>query len=283
MVVIEASGLVKRFGTYTALHKMSFSVRGKTIAVLGPNGSGKTTLLSIIAGLRKPSNGSLRVNGVEPYRDRGFAFSSFSFMFERPRLPLNIRVKDVIEIMGGCDYTEFFYRELGFRDITERKLYALSMGEAQLVGLYISLCKKSSLIILDEPFAHLDVRKASLLQDLLWDVKESRSIVFTTHSPEEAEALGDSLIILDNGFLQWSGRVDELIRRDTYEVLVRPINKHRLLDEFRKTGAAVISCFGSYCFVTNIDFSFLGSLVSRGIILGYRAVGVRGYYVVQQS
>ncbi len=283
MVVVEANSLVKRFGAYTALHEMSFRVRGDTIAVLGPNGSGKTTLLSIIAGLRKPSSGSLRVEETEPYRARSKAFSNFSFMFERPKLPLNIRVKDVVEIIGSCDYTEFFYRELGFGRILDRKLYALSMGEAQLVGLYVSICRKSTVVILDEPFAHLDVRRASLLQDLVWSLRRERSIVFTTHTPEEAEAIGDSIIILEDGFLKWSGRVEELVRRDVYEILVRPVNKNKLVEELRRANASIVACFGSYCFVSGVSSSLLGGLVDKGVILGYRAVGVRGYYAGIES
>ncbi len=278
MVVIEAESLVKKFGTYTALREMSFRVEGDVVAVLGPNGSGKTTLLSIMAGLRRPTRGSLRVNGVEPYRDRRWAFTAVSFMFERPRLPLSVRVRDVVEVVGDCEYADFFHERMGLRGILGRRLHALSMGEAQLVGLYASICKGSDVIILDEPFAHLDARRAAALYDLLWSLRGRRSIVFSTHSPEEAESLADSVVILDGGSLVWSGRLEELARRGVYEVLVSPAGRRRLERELVRAGATVVTCLGGHCLVSGADPQLLARLVGDGVILGFKVAGVRGYY-----
>ncbi len=278
MVVIEASSLEKRFGEFIALKEMSFNVKGDIICVLGPNGSGKTTLLSIVAGLRRPSKGSLRVDGIKPYDERDKAFTDFSFMFERPRFPLSIRVRDVVDVLSDCKFKDLF-NELGLKRLSNRKLYELSMGEAQLVGLYVSLCKMARLVILDEPFAHLDVKRASILMDLISAISSKTSVVFTTHSPEEAELLSDSLVVLEDGRLKWSGSVRELFQRGGYEVIVSPKRRNVVEEWLRDAGAKRLYCFGGYCFVYGVEEDMLLNLVKQGLIIGFRAMGVRGYYV----
>ena len=103
-MIIKTVNLGKRFGRLWALKNISLEIEGNVIAVLGPNGSGKTTLLTILAGLRYPSRGRAYVNGIEPYIEREKAVNMISFMFEKPRFNLNIKVRDIVRII--CEERE---------------------------------------------------------------------------------------------------------------------------------------------------------------------------------
>jgi len=280
-MIIRAIDLGKRFGRLWALTSISFDVNGSIVAVLGPNGSGKTTLLTILAGLRYPTRGRAFINGIEPYVERERAVKMISFMFEKPRFNLGIKVKDIVEIVSderGChdEARDLAYR-LGLNDFYETKLPDLSSGQAQLVGLWTSFACWSGAVILDEPFAHLDLQRVKVLVDI---IRGRTDIIFTTHTSEEAEALADYIIILDRGRVVWAGTKDELFSSNTFEVY--PIeDKEKLMGLLRQEGCDKVIDMGLTIIVKGCDEDSLVKLLKRGIISGFKKAGVRGIYAQQ--
>ena len=279
MVVIEARNLRKVYGRSVALHGLSFKVNAERVIVLGPNGSGKSTLLSIVCGLRKPTSGSMYVEGIKPYEERSKAVELFSCMFEKPRFPVGVRVKHVVELVRGCSFDEIFLKDFGLAARLESKLYSLSMGEAQMLGLYVALCRLENgarLLVLDEPFSHLDVFHAGVLWSLL---AEFRNIVVSTHVIDEAEALDGYVLILDSGRLVWKGRIDDILACDSFEVIYRLSRRAEVEKHLRSIGARIIAWLGDRVLVENVDVNDLMRLMRSGVVLGVKVLGVRRYYV----
>ena len=280
---LRASGLAKYYGAVRALEVARLSLESRILAIVGPNGSGKTTFLAIAAGLKYPTRGFLEVNGFIPYRERERAVREIAFLFDRPRLPLSVRVRDVIKMvreLGDSDGVDRFIDVMSVKGFMDRKLSSLSMGEAQLVGLMVVLNMGSRLVILDEPFAHLDVRRASLLAELLrgWVTRGGgRACIYTTHSPWEAESLADHLVVLEDGRLRWWGSVEDLLKGRLFEVYVKPGRSlHEPLVE--ESAVKVLSCFGHICLVETEDLAALERLYEAGVIFGFKRAGVRGLY-----
>ena len=280
-ITLKAYNLEKRYGDVIALKGISFSMESNILAVLGPNGSGKTTLLSIMAGLRYPTRGKLYINGFEPYKDRDRALKEISFMFERPKLNVGLRVIDIInyikDSVGLSSNAEEFIERMGIMNFARRKLYDLSTGEAQLLGIFVSLfLNDEGIIILDEPLAHLDVRRAGILSNIL---RGRGNIIFTTHVPDEAESLADYILVLDNGSLVWKGSREELIRNDIYEVFVEPCQIASFKKIMDEVGSNIITWFGNTCLIEQIEESLLITLIHKGIVYGFKKSGVKNIYV----
>ncbi|ADV64777.1 ABC transporter ATP-binding protein [Desulfurococcus mucosus] len=277
-MMLRVEKLSKRFGKTWALSEVSFAYEGARIAVLGPNGSGKTTLLTILAGLRYPTTGRALVNGIEPYVERERAVRAISFMFEKPRFNLGIRIRDIVKILSedrGCgDEAESLARLLGLTEFYDVKLAGLSSGQAQLVGIWASLACWDGVVIIDEPFAHLDIRRAGVLANL---ISRRSDIIFTTHTPEEAEALADYIVILNNGRVVWAGTRDQLVARDVFEAY--PLgDKQRSLGLLEEEECRVVADLGLTVIVTGCKEEDLAGLVKRGVISGFRRAGVRYVY-----
>ncbi|RLF17267.1 MAG: hypothetical protein DRJ66_01210 [Thermoprotei archaeon] len=277
---IEAYDLGKRFGNIWALRNVTLNFEGNVVAILGPNGSGKTTFLTILAGIRYPTEGYVKVNGFEPYRDRFKAVRYISFMFEKPRLPLNVKVKDLIELIleereddgEGRELAE----KLNIHEFYNEKLYALSSGQAQILGLWVSLACHKGLVIIDEPFAHLDFQRAKALVDI---IERRGEIIFSTHVPEEAEALADYVIILRNGKVQWAGLRSELFSRNAYRIYPL-VKKHKVIETLRQMGYGNIIDLGLEILVYGCSEEDLTKLISKKIISGFRMGGIKYAYVL---
>ncbi|MGC8982914.1 MAG: ABC transporter ATP-binding protein [Desulfurococcaceae archaeon] len=280
---IEARSLSKRFSRVWALVDISFSVDESIVAILGPNGSGKTTLLTILAGLRYPSSGRVTVNGIEPYVERDKAANMISFLFEKPRFNLSIRVKDLMEIVmdeRNCfDEAREYAQKLGIHEFSEARLSELSFGQAQLVGLWSSLACWKGVVLLDEPFAHLDPRRAGVLIDIM---REKGNVVFATHNLEEAEFVADYIIILDRGRLTWAGSKRELFSHNVFEVY--PMDyKEKVIGLLESNECRVVADMGSTLLVADCDSGFLAKLLDEGYVIGFRRAGVRSIYASSQK
>jgi len=211
-VEVVAEGVVKRLGRVRALDGASFAARGRVVALLGTNGSGKTTLLSIVAGLRRPSAGTLRVNGVEPYRDREWAAANVKAVFEKPLLPYPLTVGYVLKVankLWGC--AEVF----NMWEFGGNKLWQLSSGQAQALGIYLALACHRGIAALDEPFSHLDKSRAA---ELAQAIRRRGGVIFTTHNSLEVP-LADYVVVLHKGKVAWSGERGRFYLPDLFKVV----------------------------------------------------------------
>jgi len=202
-VQVQAEALHQSFGSLEVLRDISFGVEpGGFVSLIGPSGCGKTTLLKLIAGLLKPTRGSLLIDGQSPLdaRKRGI----LGFAFQRPTL---LPWRDVrhnillpLEILpkNGRGDPEAILATVGLEKFAGAYPAELSGGMLQRVALARALIHNPRLLLMDEPFGSLDeITREDLNLELLriWnDLKPT--IVFVTHSLREAALLSDRVIIL---------------------------------------------------------------------------------------
>ncbi len=216
-VALELFKVTKRFGAVTALEGVSLRVRaGERLAIVGPSGSGKTTLLRLVAGLERPDAGSIRLGGetvadaragvwVPPERRRvGFVFQDGALFphltalgnveFGLWRLPRRLRRRRALEALARVEALH----------LAERYPHELSGGEQQRVALARALAPEPQILLLDEPFAHLDEGLRRRLRGELKALLDAlgTTALIVTHDPHEARELGDRVARLERGRLK---------------------------------------------------------------------------------
>jgi NitT/TauT family transport system ATP-binding protein len=220
--MIEVRGLSKEFlgrdgadSGVLAIDSLNFEVRNNEfLTVIGPSGCGKTTLLRIIAGLIPFNEGEVRIDDrpvTGPGPDRAVVFQNFALM---PWADVLTNVAFGLELRGvpkaDCDATAMRLVKLVGLDGFERRLpKELSGGMQQRVGLARALAVNPRILLMDEPFGSLDEQTRRLLQEQLlriWE-QERKTVLFITHSMEEAVYLGDRVMLMTPR----PGRVKEII------------------------------------------------------------------------
>jgi sulfonate transport system ATP-binding protein len=206
---IEISGVTKRFLTpggevFTALREVSFTVdAGQFCAVVGPTGCGKSTTLSLVSGLDKPSEGSVRVGGQEV---TGIT-EGISFMFQADALLpwksvlANVAMGPIFRGESKRDAhtsARDWLRRVGLAGFEDRYPHQLSGGMRKRVAMAAALINEPRILIMDEPFGALDVQtKAIMSNELLGLWEQLRpSVIFITHDLDEAVALADRVVVM---------------------------------------------------------------------------------------
>ncbi len=225
--VLELRGVAKRFGAVVALDQVSLAVRpGELLAVVGPSGSGKSTMLRAVAGLLAIDAGQIRAGGREvagprtfvppERREVGVVFQDLAlfphldvagnvaFGLARRAPKRSQRVDEVLELVG-----------LG--GLERRYPHELSGGEQQRVALARALAPRPAVVLLDEPFSHLDRNLRTLVREHTVDVLHAADAtgVFVTHDQEEALAAGDRVAVMREGRLEQVAVPEEVFHRPT--------------------------------------------------------------------
>ena len=187
-----------------ALQNVSLDIpAAKLTAILGPSGCGKTTLLKVIAGLIKPTSGSVKVRGKEiegPGPDRALVFQDFALLpwaTVLQNVSFGLRARGVPK--KEREETSLHYiKEVGLLGFEDKYPHQLSGGMRQRTGLARALTINSDILLMDEPFSAVDEQmRRKLQEDLLNLLKvENKTVIFVTHSIEEAVYLADQVIIL---------------------------------------------------------------------------------------
>jgi NitT/TauT family transport system ATP-binding protein len=188
-----------------AIRNVSCTVEaGQLVVLFGPSGCGKSTLLNIIGGFERPTEGEVRVDGrpVEgPGRDRGFVFQEFVMYPWRTVLgnvAIGLDVQKKLPKADRIRRARELIRLVGLEGFESRYTHVLSGGMKQRVAIARALATDPQILLMDEPFAALDAQTRRGLQEDLLDIwrKMSKTIVFVTHSVEEAVLLGDVIVSL---------------------------------------------------------------------------------------
>lgn len=201
-VLLECSGLTKRFGKREALKQVDLSVEsGKIVGLLGPNGSGKTTLIKLANGLLRPDGGSIRIDGQEP---GVYTKSIVSYLPDRMYFADWMRVSDMVRMFRDF-YTDF--RLETAEDMLERleisgseRMKSLSKGTKEKVQLALVMSRKAKLYLLDEPIGGVDpAARDYILQTVIRAYRPQSSIILSTHLVRDVEAFLDDFILLRYG------------------------------------------------------------------------------------
>jgi sulfate/thiosulfate transport system ATP-binding protein len=219
---IEAHGIRKKFGSYTALDGVDLNVpQGKLVALLGPSGSGKTTLLRIIAGLEFPDAGSGRVlfHGDDVTdvpagkRKVGFVFQHYALfrhMSVLDNVAFGLRVRSRRDRPSSSAIIERAHRLLELVQLdglAGRFPSQLSGGERQRVALARALAVEPKVLLLDEPFGALDARVRKDLRRWLRRFHDEIQLttIFVTHDQEEALEIADEVVIMNKAHVEQVG------------------------------------------------------------------------------
>jgi ABC-2 type transport system ATP-binding protein len=217
---LEVHGLVKRFGTITAVDGLDLVVpAGTLVALLGPNGAGKTTTIEICEGFQRPDQGTVRVLGLDPFRNASTLRPRVGVMLQGSGAHLSARTGEMLRLVAACSSAphnpDWLLDLLGLTAVAQTPVRRLSGGQAQRLNLAMALVGRPELLFLDEPTAGLDPQARHLVWDLLTAARaDGVSILLTTHLLDEAERLADHVVIVDHGRVVRSGSVADLTDDD---------------------------------------------------------------------
>lgn len=177
--------------------------KGEMISVIGPSGCGKTTVLRMIAGLMEPTSGAIYIDGnicKEPGPDRGMVFQDFALF---PWRSVKQNVEFGMEVNGvpkeeRSERADKYLNAVGLGDFKNARIHELSGGMKQRVGIARALVNKPAVLLMDEPFGALDAQTRNIMQVELLKMldKTDQTVIFVTHSVDEAVFLSDRIIIL---------------------------------------------------------------------------------------
>jgi NitT/TauT family transport system ATP-binding protein len=225
--VVEFRGVTVRYGSFTAIHDVSFAIenvpnRGEFISLIGPSGCGKSTVLNLIAGFLQPTEGEVLVAGQPvsgPGRDRGMIFQQYSSF---PQLTVMQNVMfglDINKSELGLDYTQRSNRakelieQVGLAGHEKKYPHQLSGGQQQRVAIARTLATEPRILLLDEPFSALDEPTRVEMQELLVGLwyRLHPTVLCVTHSIAEAVYLGERLWIFTQAPGQIAYDISDLI------------------------------------------------------------------------
>ena len=204
---VQVENLVKRFGSFTAVDGVSFSVeRGEIFGILGPNGAGKTTTLETIEGLHKPTGGKVSVLDLEVQSNATKVKALIGVQLQASAYYSYLNLKEILALLGSFyphkAIPELLLDQVGLADKSKNRVSELSGGQQQRFAVAASLVNNPEVVILDEPTTGLDPLARRNLWSLIREVNQSGvTVLLTTHYMEEAEAICDRLAIMDHGKL----------------------------------------------------------------------------------
>ncbi|MFF4405393.1 ABC transporter ATP-binding protein [Streptomyces sp. NPDC001262] len=253
---VEVRGLVKRYGTKTAVDGLDLTVAaGGLTAVLGPNGAGKTTTIETCEGYRRPDAGTVRVLGLDPVADAAALRPRVGVMLQSGGIYAGARAEEMLRHMASLHAhpldVDALADRLGLGSCGRTPYRRLSGGQQQRLSLAMAVVGRPELVFLDEPTAGLDPQARHATWDLVRDLcADGVTVVLTTHHMDEAEALARDVAIIDGGRVVAQGSPEELCRggaENTLRFNGRPgLDLAGLLKALPAESAAVELTPGSY-------------------------------------
>ncbi len=219
--MIQLSSLTKRYGSFTAVDGIDLAVpRGQLFGFLGPNGAGKTTTLRMIAGILRPSAGSIRVGGVDIAAQPTAAKAMLGYIPDRPYIYEKLTGAEFLRFVAGLYGQDGAVVERRMNDLLE--LFDLTDWKDELVESYShgmrqkliissAFLHRPPLIVVDEPMVGLDPKASRILKDLFREyTRRGNTIMMSTHTLEVAETLCDRIAIIHGGRILACGAMEEL-------------------------------------------------------------------------
>ncbi|KUF15666.1 ABC transporter ATP-binding protein [Streptomyces silvensis] len=212
--VIDVTDLRRSYtGGFEAVRGTSFTVgRGELFALLGTNGAGKTSTLEVLEGLARPTGGTVRVLGHDPYRERAAVRPRIGVMLQEGGFPSELTVDETARMWAGCTSgarpVADVLRSVGLGGRGGVRVKQLSGGEKRRLDLAMALLGDPEVLFLDEPTTGLDAEGRRETWNLVRALRDQgTTVLLTTHYLEEAEQLADRLAILHEGRIAATGDV----------------------------------------------------------------------------
>lgn len=209
--MIEIEHLTKRYGGHTAVSDLSFTVdSGQIYGFLGPNGAGKSTTMNIMTGCLSATEGAVRIDGHDIFEEPEQAKRLIGYLPEQPPLYMNETPEEYLRFVGeakGLRGAELerqideVIRQTGIEGVARRRISALSKGYKQRVGIAQALLGNPKVIILDEPTVGLDPIQIIEIRDLIKELGQTHTVIFSSHILSEVQTICDQIIMIAKGKL----------------------------------------------------------------------------------
>ena len=230
-ILLSVKDVVKKYGDYTALNKVSVSVPKSSIyGLLGPNGAGKTTLMRIINQITAPDSGSVMFNGENLNKEH---IKDIGYLPEERGLYKKMKVGEqalYLAQLKGMSYTEaikklkFWFEKLQITHWWSKRVEELSKGMAQKIQFVVTVIHKPKLLIFDEPFSGFDPINAAIIRQEILQLRDNgTTIIFSTHRMESVEEICDHIALINNSKTILEGTIDKIkneFQANTYEIVL---------------------------------------------------------------
>ena len=207
MSILQVNGLVKKFGSQTAVDNVSFKIdKGEIVGFLGPNGAGKSTTMKMIAGILRPDEGEVYINNRLGSEDEIEIKKSISYLPEQNPLYYELYIREALEFsakMHRINHITSRVNEVisicGLENEKHKKIQSLSKGYKQRVGLALSILHQPDLYILDEATTGLDPNQIVEIRDLIKSLGKEHAVLISTHILQEVESICKRCIVINKG------------------------------------------------------------------------------------
>ena len=219
-IMVDVKGLLKRYGSHTAVNGVAFQVeKGEIFGLLGPNGAGKTTTIEMLVGLRKPDEGTAALAGFDVKKEVNKVKEVIGVQLQSTSLFELLKVKEILQLYGSFYPSHVNIDALIDEMLLTEKKYdrikGLSGGQKQRLAIALALIHDPEIVFLDEPTTGLDPQARRTLWDIVLRLKgRGKTVILSTHYMDEAHVLCDRIGIMDQG---------ELIALDTPDNLVKKL------------------------------------------------------------
>ena len=239
MASIEFDRVVKSFGDFHAIRDVSFKLRdGEFTVIVGPSGSGKTTMLRSIGGLESVTSGRILIgdrdvtNLAPKHRDIAFVFQNYALyahltVRKNIGFPLKARKMPRAQI---ADRVVDVAKRTGLEALLDRKPAELSGGQQQRVAIARAIVREPAVFLFDEPMSNLDAQLRLDLRHEILELQRSLGVtsVWVTHDQEEAMAMGDRILVVNNGIVEQNATPEDLYSDPTNAYVARAIGSPQM-------------------------------------------------------
>lgn len=218
--MINVQHLTKYYGDFRAVSDLSFAIEeGHVYGFLGPNGAGKTTTMNIITGCLSPTSGKVEVGGYDILEEPGKAKRLIGYLPEQPPLYMNETPEEYLRFVGEAKglkgeelsrQVDAVIDQVKIQGVRRKRISALSKGYKQRVGIAQALLGNPKIIILDEPTVGLDPIQIIEIRDLIKQLGQEHTVIFSSHILSEVQAICDKILIIAHGKLVAFGAPDQL-------------------------------------------------------------------------
>ncbi|OQY34781.1 MAG: hypothetical protein B6241_03625 [Spirochaetaceae bacterium 4572_59] len=257
--MISIQNLTKYFDNVSAVKNMSLEIpEGQILGILGPNGAGKSTTLRILTGYLPPSEGTILINGLDvrdqsiqaknllgylpessPIYQNMLVYDYLDYISQVRNIPQNEKLKRLKELSALC----------GIEKVMHKSISTLSKGYKQRVGLALAMMSDPKILVLDEPTSGLDPNQIVEIRSIIKEIGKEKTVIFSTHILQEAEATCDRIVILNKGKIVADGSVEDLKSSQQEEQKIHLIIKGSDPEMVKKTlseidGVTQLECSG---------------------------------------
>ena len=231
-----------------AVKDVSFEIeKGEIVGYIGPNGAGKSTTIKMLSGILLPTAGNIRVNGLDPFKDRSKYVSKIGVVFgQRSQLAWDIPAEDTFDLLKDIyklKDSEYFKTKqelielLDIKDIIKKPVRSLSLGQRMRCEIAASLLHKPDILFLDEPTIGLDASSKKVIRDFILKINKERkvTVILTTHDMQDIASLAKRIILIGKGQILYDGSLAKLKSKyGSFKTIV--VNTKQTIKEVKMKG-----------------------------------------------